>query len=748
MKLALKKGEVDVSLVIFIQDSSSTVGAGLTGLVYNSASLVCYYCRPGSAAAQLTLATQTVTGAHSDGGFVEIDSTNMPGAYRLDLSDTIVSSGVDSVVVMLKGATNMAPCVLEIQLTDMDLNDGVRGALTALPNAAAEAAGGLFTRGTGAGQINQDANGRVDVNVEAWDAGAVPAPAQTGVPKTDPTYLAGVSQSLLDLKDFADEGYDPSTNKVQGVVLVDTTTTNTDMRGTDNALLAASAPTNFGDLAITVTTGLVSVGTNNDKTGYSISGTKTTLDALNDLAQSDILSDATPFAGGNIDAAITSRSSHSAADVWSVGTRSITGLTAAALADFFDTDSGTTYGAAVSGSVVKEIADNAGGSSGLTALASGTAQSGTSSTIVLAAASSFADNVLNGNIIKITGGTGAGQARIIISNTLADDTCNIYPNWTTNPSSDSVYEIVEGTVNIGAVSLDGAAADNLELDYDGTGYDKANSTIGTCTTNTDMRGTDSALLASSAPTNFGDLAITVTTGYVTVGTNNDKTGYDLNADQSAVTIGTVTTNTDMRGTDNALLAASAPSNFSDLSITASTGRVDVGSWLGTAVTVSSTTSKPEVDMYSISDDAAAANNLETAADGGSYNLGGGAVVAASVTGAVGSVTGAVGSVTGNVGGNVTGSVGSLGATAKSDVNAEVVDALATDTYAEPGQGAPGATVSLSAKIGYLYKAWRNKKDNDGTTTQLYADDGSTVDQKQTTSESGGTVTKAEWVSGP
>lgn len=43
--------------------------------------------------------------------------------------------------------------------------------------------------------------------------------------------------------------------------LVNTTTTNTDMRGTDNALLAASAPTNFGDLAITVTTGLVSVGT-------------------------------------------------------------------------------------------------------------------------------------------------------------------------------------------------------------------------------------------------------------------------------------------------------------------------------------------------------------------------------------------------------------------------------------------------------------------------------------------------------
>lgn len=37
---------------------------------------------------------------------------------------------------------------------------------TALPDAAAEAAGGLYTRGTGAGQIAQDANGNVRVNLD------------------------------------------------------------------------------------------------------------------------------------------------------------------------------------------------------------------------------------------------------------------------------------------------------------------------------------------------------------------------------------------------------------------------------------------------------------------------------------------------------------------------------------------------------------------------------------------------------
>lgn len=82
------------------------------------------------------------------------------------------------------------------------------------------------------------------------------------------------------------------------------------------------------------------------------------------------------------------------------------------------------------------------------------------------------------------------------------------------------------------------------------------------------------------------------------------------------------------------------------------------------------------------------------------------------------------------------------------VNAQLVDVMETDTHTEVGQGAPPATASYKQMFQHLYKAWRNKKDNDGNTTNLYADDGTTVDQKQTTSESGGTVTKSEWVSGP
>jgi len=103
-------------------------------------------------------------------------------------------------------------------------------------------------------------------------------------------------------------------------------------------------------------------------------------------------------------------------------------------------------------------------------------------------------------------------------------------------------------------------------------------------------------------------------------------------------------------------------------------------------------------------------------------------VTGNLSGSVGSVTGAVGSVTGNVGGNVTGSIGSLAAQAKTDVNDQVVDGLATDTYAEP-TGVPGATVSLAEKIGRIYQALRNKLGTNATKKQFYDDGGSVLWEK-------------------
>ena len=161
---------------------------------------------------------------------------------------------------------------------------------------------------------------------------------------TDPTSIGGSTQSLTDLKDFADEGYDPATNKVQGVVLVDTTTTNTDM--------VSAAPTAA---------------------------------AVADAVWDEL------------------RSGHVAAGSFGEGVASVQG--------------------SVTGSV---------------ASVTGSVQS--------------VDQEVNADVTKING--------------------------------------------------DATAAANAEADYNGTGYNKTNSTIGTCTANSDMRGTDSAMLATEDGSSF------------------------------------------------------------------------------------------------------------------------------------------------------------------------------------------------------------------------------------------------------
>lgn len=76
-----------------------------------------------------------------------------------------------------------------------------------------------------------------------------------------------------------------------------------------------------------------------------------------------------------------------------------------------------------------------------------------------------------------------------------------------------------------------------------------------------------------------------------------------------------------------------------------------------------------------------------------------------------------------------------------EVNAEVVDALNVDTYAEP-TGVPGATVSLSTKLGYLYMALRNKITITSTKKTFY-DDSDAAEWEKDLSDDGSTYTESE-----
>lgn len=143
MKRTIKKGSTSRSVYLFIQDTRYGDNSGLTALVYNTSGLSAYYIRQGqSSASAITLATKTL-GTWATGGFKEVDATNMPGWYELDLPDALLASGANYVGVHLKGAANMAPQMFEIDLVDYEPYDAVRLGLTALPNAVAGAAGGL-----------------------------------------------------------------------------------------------------------------------------------------------------------------------------------------------------------------------------------------------------------------------------------------------------------------------------------------------------------------------------------------------------------------------------------------------------------------------------------------------------------------------------------------------------------------------------------------------------------------------------
>jgi hypothetical protein len=161
MMRPILKGSTDQSVVIRIVDE--TDGTPETGVVFNTSGIDLWYRREGATKTSITEATlSALNDAHSDGGILHIGD----GYYRLDLPDAAVATGANG--VMVGGTvTGMVVIGCYVPLYDVNPYDAVRMGMTALPNAAAEAAGGLYTRGSGAGQIAQDANGRINANVAA-----------------------------------------------------------------------------------------------------------------------------------------------------------------------------------------------------------------------------------------------------------------------------------------------------------------------------------------------------------------------------------------------------------------------------------------------------------------------------------------------------------------------------------------------------------------------------------------------------
>lgn len=205
---------------------------------------------------------------------------------------------------------------------------------------------------------------RVDIHVSGalavWrEFTVVPANAYdalvlgTDVLTADLTQIEGVAQSATDLKDFADAGYDPATNKVQGVVLADTVTAltgHTAQTGDNYARLGAPAGVSIAaDLVVidnlvddletrlsavragyldNLSAGAVALASGVDLTKIHGVALTETIDGYLAAAFTKLFDVVTPLlVSSDVMRGTDSASIHSAADVWAVVARTLTANT-------------------------------------------------------------------------------------------------------------------------------------------------------------------------------------------------------------------------------------------------------------------------------------------------------------------------------------------------------------------------------------------------------------------------------------
>jgi hypothetical protein len=163
--MIVTKGATDVTDYVMMVDSST--GQPETGLTITNFDLQYTRNQSTPAAKVDAVALAATNTAHTDNRAIEVDATSSPGLYRIDWPDAAFASGADKVILVVTCA-GCAPAVRHVSLVNYNTQDGVRMGLTALPNAAADAAGGLII--SDAGGLDADAQ-RADVAAILVDTG-------------------------------------------------------------------------------------------------------------------------------------------------------------------------------------------------------------------------------------------------------------------------------------------------------------------------------------------------------------------------------------------------------------------------------------------------------------------------------------------------------------------------------------------------------------------------------------------------
>jgi hypothetical protein len=165
----IKRGSTSVRRLIFIADSSSTTGAGLANLTHSSSGLVWYYFAGDlSNEVQVSLVAPVGLGSWTSGGFIAVDNTNMPGWYEIGIPDAAIDGG-NEVAMQLRGAANMVPVNLYIELDSVDYQDATAFGLSKFADIETD------TQNIQSRLPTALSGGRMDSSVGSYQSGLVPS---------------------------------------------------------------------------------------------------------------------------------------------------------------------------------------------------------------------------------------------------------------------------------------------------------------------------------------------------------------------------------------------------------------------------------------------------------------------------------------------------------------------------------------------------------------------------------------------
>lgn len=330
MDFGIVAGDTDQTIYVRLRDS--TTGLAKTGLAYNSAGAVASYTLPGAARAAITLATQTANGAHSDGGFVEVDATNCKGLYRLDLPDAAIASGKYSIISIEFDGIIEESMIVPLSLRKADVRQNAGSNITS-------------------------SSGRQEVNT---------------------THIAGTSQTAKDLGAINVTNLNTLSGHDPGATLGTSTLTQTQVTGGAYALNSSSFA--FNSAMDLTTTQKASVNSEADTALGDYDGPTytellnmvrlilrkdsaiaTDLSSLLTAINADLASGGGAFAN-TTDSQEALRDRGDAAWITATSVAISTAGMQALIELMFTYDATATYGTADAGSLVAQIADNAGGS--------------------------------------------------------------------------------------------------------------------------------------------------------------------------------------------------------------------------------------------------------------------------------------------------------------------------------------------------------------------------------------------------